>query len=171
MNNRVANFEKVPFEEFLKSYREDFSEDISESAVKTIYENILLPVRGSKHSAGYDFRSTVDYILKPGETINIPTGIRCKMNTDHVLLLFPRSSMGFKYNMTLTNTVGVIDSDYYNAKNFGHIKIEVKNNGNKNHYIELDERFVQGIFLPFGITDYDEVSTERTGGIGSTGRH
>ena len=92
------------------------------------------------------------------------------MNDDYVLLIYPRSSMGFKYNMILTNTTGVIDSDYYNAKNYGHIKIEIKNNGNKDHHIELNERFAQGIFMQYGITDDDNTNTERIGGIGSTGR-
>nr|DAO78154.1 MAG TPA: dUTPase [Caudoviricetes sp.] len=172
--NRVAKFEKVPFDEFIACYSEDLGLEMDKATdidtIEKVYNNIQLPTRSSKHSAGYDFRSTADIILKPGKTISIPTGIRCKMNDDYVLLIYPRSSMGFKYNMTLTNTTGVIDSDYYNAKNYGHIKIEIKNNGNKDHHIELNERFAQGIFMQYGITDDDNTNTERIGGIGSTGR-
>ena len=167
----VAKFEKVPFEEFLESYNRDLKFNLDEDAVRTIYDNIKLPVRSSKHSAGYDFRSTAEIVIKPGQTVNIPSGIRCRMNEDFVLLILPRSSMGFKYNMILTNTVGVIDSDYYGADNYGHIKIEIKNTGNKDHHIELGERFAQGIFLEFGITDDDAATDVRTGGIGSTGKH
>lgn len=172
--NRVAKFEKVPFDEFVECYNSDLGLNIEDATdletIERIYKNIQLPTRSSKHSAGYDFRSTADIVLKPGHTISIPTGIRCKMNDDYVLMIHPRSSMGFKYNMTLTNTTGVIDSDYYNATNYGHIKIEIKNNGNRDHHIEVGERFAQGIFLQYGITDDDNVGTERTGGIGSTGR-
>ena len=99
----VAKFEKVPFEEFLASYNKDLKFQLDEDAIRAIYDNIKLPVRSSKHSAGYDFRSTAEIVIKPGQTVNIPTGIRCRMNEDYVLLIFPRSSMGFKYNMVLTN--------------------------------------------------------------------
>ncbi len=59
--------------------------------------------------------------LKPGETIKIPTGIRVKINDGWVLKLYPRSGLGFKFRVQMNNTVGIIDSDYYNSDNEGHI--------------------------------------------------
>ncbi len=64
-------------------------------------------------SAGYDFFSPVDFTLKPGETIKIPTGIRVFIEEDWVLNIFPRSGLGFKFRLQMNNTVGIIDSDYF----------------------------------------------------------
>ena len=63
--------------------------------------------------------------MKPGQALTpIPTGIRARIREDYVLMLYPRSSLGFKYRLQLNNTVGVIDADYYNATNEGHIFAE-----------------------------------------------
>lgn len=85
-------------------------------------------------------------------------------------MLFPRSSLGIKYEMWLMNTVGIIDSDYYHAKNEGHILVNVRTCGYY-HTLDYGERFVQGVFVPFGIATNDEViNKERVGGFGSTGK-
>ena len=99
----------------------------------------------------------------------IPTGIRCKVQSNYVLQLYPRSSLGFKYGMELINTVGIIDSDYYEADNEGHIMIKIRPTV-KQLQLKMGEKFAQGIFLPFGITRDDDVTTKRSGGIGSTGK-
>ena len=83
-------------------------------------------------------------------------------------MLFPRSGLGFKYRLTLDNTVGVIDSDYFNADNEGHIFIKMTNCGEKSLTVEKGKAFAQGVFLPFGITVDDCCENERTGGFGST---
>ncbi len=136
------------------------------------YNNIKLPRRATKGSAGYDFYAPFDITLKPNETIIIPTGIRCKMNDNLVLMIFPRSSLGFKYRLNLDNTVGIIDSDYYYALNEGHIMIKVTNNSldNKELNLKCGEAFAQGIFLNYGITCDDQVSESRIGGFGSTNK-
>ena len=73
--------------------------------------------------------------------------------------------------MQLNNTVGVIDADYYDATNEGHIMVKLTNDTKEGKIVTLEENtaFAQGIFLPFGITTDDEVSQKRTGGFGSTG--
>ncbi len=136
------------------------------------YNNIKLPHRATKGSAGYDFYAPFDIILKPNETIIIPTGIRCKMNNNLVLMIFPRSSLGFKYRLNLDNTVGIIDSDYYYALNEGHIMIKVTNNSldNKELNLKCGDAFAQGIFLNYGITCDDQTTESRTGGFGSTNK-
>jgi dUTP pyrophosphatase len=72
--------------------------------------------------------------------------------------------------MQLDNTAGVIDSDYYNARNEGHIMCKLINDSREGKTLELKagQGMVQGLFLPYGITEDDETDTERTGGIGST---
>ena len=124
---RIAKFYKVSFEQFEESWKDDFPETSPEE-IREIYEKIKLPARATKGSAGYDFFSPIDFELKPGETLKIPTGIRVSMEEDWVLCIFPRSGLGFKYRLQMNNTVGVIDSDYYDSDNEGHIflKIDLK---------------------------------------------
>lgn len=136
------------------------------------YDEIRLPVRATSGSAGYDFRSPVDFALEPGQSIKLPTGIRVCIDDGWVLMLYPRSSMGFKYRLQLDNTVGVIDSDYYYSDNEGHIFVKITNDSRdgKKLSVKKGEAFVQGIFVPFGITADDNVKNIRNGGIGSTSR-
>ena len=129
---------------------------------------VSLPKRATAGSAGYDFVSTLDVTIPAGGTALIPTGIRAEMEPGWVLLLFPRSSLGFKYGMRLSNTVGVIDSDYAFAKNEGHIMVKLRNPRSGPVTIGRGERFCQGVFLPYGTAEEDEVLTGRTGGFGST---
>lgn len=131
---------------------------------------IPLPKRATTGSAGYDFVSPVEVTVEPGETALIPTGIRAEMENGWVLLLFPRSSLGFKYSLRLANTVGVIDSDYAFAKNEGHIMVKLRNPLSVPVTIGRGDRFCQGIFLPYGTAEEDEVTAGRVGGFGSTDR-
>lgn len=136
---------------------------------------IPLPRRATAGSAGYDFVCPVDVTLAPGEAVTIPTGIRCEMEPGWVLLLFPRSGLGFRHRLSLANTVGVIDSDYFHADNEGHILVRIVNgqlppcNGGETLTISAGERFCQGVFLPHGLAEEDEVQARRSGGFGSTG--
>ncbi|MBQ3115593.1 MAG: deoxyuridine 5'-triphosphate nucleotidohydrolase [Clostridia bacterium] len=153
---RIAQFFKVSKDEYLKSGTLDQ------------YNGILLPKRATSGSAGYDFFSPVDFSLEPNQTIKVATGIRVKIDDGWVLKIYPRSSLGFKYRLRLDNTVGIIDSDYFNADNEGHIFIKITNCGDKQLCIEKGKAFAQGIFIEYGITVDDDCSNERTGGIGST---
>lgn len=171
----VAKFEIVSYKQFFDSFIDTFKivksdDEIIKSDIETTYKDLILPKRATIGSAGYDFKSPVDFTLKPKETIKMPTGIRCKMDEDVVLMIYPRSSLGFKYRLILDNTVGIIDSDYYNSDNEGHIFIKFTNLGDKILEIKKGDGIAQGIFLPYFITTDDEVSNKRNGGIGSTDR-
>ena len=87
---------------------------------------------------------------------------------DWVLMIFPRSSLGFKYRLQLDNTVGVIDADYYYSDNEGHIFIKITNDGDQVLRIHKGEAFAQGIFFEYGVTEDDHVEEQRNGGMGST---
>lgn len=174
MNREIAKFEKVSFDQFLKDMKDTFP-TMEEKVIKEIYDKIKLPTRATTGSAGYDFFSTIPYTLEPGETIKIPTGIRCEMEKDWVLMMFPRSGLGFKYRLQLDNTVGIIDMDYAFSDNEGHIFIKITNDSYSYSYdkilkIEEGQGVCQGIFLPFGITVDDDTYGIRNGGFGSTGR-
>lgn len=166
---RVAKFEKVSYKQFTKDWIDTFGAAPDDN-VKIIYDKITEPKRGTKGSAGYDFVSPVEFKLAPGGTIKIPTGIRCSIDTDWVLMLFPRSSIGFKYNTRLNNTVGIVDSDYYFSDNEGHIFVKLSNQGDKTLSVSQGDKFVQGIFTEYGITEDDHVEESRNGGMGSTGK-
>ena len=138
--------------------------------------DIPLPKRATAGSAGYDFICPADVSLQPGDAVTIPTGIRCEMQPGWVLMLFPRSGLGFKHQVRLANTVGVIDADYFHAENEGHIMVRIANGqspcsmGSHEVTIRKGERFCQGIFLPHGLAEEDEVLSDRVGGFGSTGK-
>ena len=133
-------------------------------------QEIPLPHRATAGSAGYDFVAPMPVTVPAGGTALIPTGIRCEMDTDWVLLLFPRSSLGFRYGIRLANTAGVIDSDYAHAENEGHIMVKLRNDSDSDVNLKAGERFCQGIFLPYGLAEEAQPLAERTGGMGSTGK-
>lgn len=166
---RIAQFYKVSFEKFLDAMREGFPE-YTEEKVKEIYESLRLPARATRGSAGYDFFAPFSFVLHPGETVKIPTGIRVRMDEGWVLQLFPRSGLGFKYRLQLNNTVGIIDSDYYDSDNEGHIFTRLTNDSNEDKVLEVEagNGFMQGIFLQYGITLDDGADGIRNGGFGST---
>lgn len=167
---KIAKFKKVSWEQFYKDWTDTFPSigTPDEAKIKQIYYGIDMPKRATKGSAGYDFFSPIGFTLSPGETIKIPTGIRCEMNEDWVLMCFPRSGLGFKYRMKLDNSVGIIDSDYAFSDNEGHIFIKLTNEGNKKLEVFEGNGFAQGIFLQYGITEDDNCDGIRNGGFGST---
>ena len=133
---------------------------------------IQLPKRGSKGSAGYDICTPVDIVIPPyGISDAIQTDIKAYMPDDEVLLIVPRSSIGFKKGLMLINTVAVIDSDFYESpESDGNIGFKLKNLTDKEVVIKAGERIMQGIFKKYLVIDDDDTDTERVGGIGSTGK-
>lgn len=184
--NKVAKFEKVSYEQFRKDYIDAYrhSTDLHdhEEWLKKVYDGIKLPQRATVGSAGYDFYAPFNMVLYPGYSVVVPTGIRVKIDDGWVLKCYPRSGLGFKHRLQLDNTVGIIDSDYYNAKNEGHIFAKITYDlkkqednvddfhwmNNNKLYIDAGKAFIQGVFVEYGITVDDNTSNERTGGFGST---
>lgn len=163
---RIAKFSKVSWEQFVKDWREEYGTD--DEVIRKIYCGIDVPKRATKGSAGYDFFSPIGFTLSPGETIKIPTGIRCEMNEGWVMMGFPRSGLGFKYRLRLSNTVCILDEDYFYSDNEGHIFIKVVNEGDKTMTVKAGDGFAQGIFIQYGITEDDNATDKRNGGFGST---
>ena len=132
------------------------------------YKAVKLPARATKFSAGYDFYSTTGFELVPGESIKIPTGVRVLLDDDKFLMMVPRSGLGFKYRLQLDNTVGIIDADYSNSDNEGHIWIKVTNDGRTALRINQGDAIAQGIILTYNLTEDDNANGVRNGGFGST---
>lgn len=165
---RIAEFEKVSFEQFKKDWLKAFPDTTD---VQVVYDSIKLPKRATTGSAGYDFFAPADITIKTGESTLIPTGIRVKINDGWVLSIFPRSGLGFKHRVQLDNTVGIIDSDYYNSSNEGHIMIKLSCDAHEDGHsvtVLAGDGFSQGIFTAFGITFSDDADGVRDGGFGST---
>lgn len=156
--------------QFYKVSEGQFLQDFEGENVAAVYEAIKLPKRATTGSAGYDFFSPVDFTLAPGETVKLATGIRVKIDEGWVLKLYPRSGLGFKFRLQMNNTVGIIDSDYYNSDNEGHIFAKITNDSKEGKTVSVKqgEGFMQGIFVEYGITYDDEVTELRNGGFGST---
>lgn len=176
--NLVSNkphFEVVSFEQFRDDMIAAFDEyDNSQQSIdeiQAVYNEIKLPVRSTKSSAGYDFRAPFHFYLKPGQSIMIPTGIRAYMPSDMVLMIYPRSGLGTKYQLIPCNLTAVVDADYYNADNEGHIHMRMINKGNKTVTIDQGQAFVQGVFTKYYTTADDSVDGVRRGGMGSTDKH
>lgn len=167
---KIAKFEKVSRKQFAADWKTVFP-NTSEEKLGEIYGGIILPKRATVGSAGYDFFLPAQLSLAAGESAVIPTGIRAKISDGWALNLYPRSGLGFKFRLQLDNTVGIIDSDYYNSANEGHIMAKLTNDGRSGKTLSLEagKGFIQGVFLPFGITVDDTADGERTGGFGSTG--
>ena len=158
----MRKFEKISFEQFKK----DVSDDI------TLYDSIELPKRSTMKSAGYDIKSIEDGIIKPGEAKSFKTGLKVIMNDDEVLYIYSRSSQGYKYNVSLANSVGVIDSDFYNnPSNEGHFQVRLINLGDKDYIVNIGDRIAQGVFMKYlTVDDEEEIKSERKGGLGSTNK-
>ena len=155
-------FEKISFEQFKKDIKDDLE----------LYNSIELPKRSTTKSAGYDIRSMEGGIIKPGEYKRFKTGLKVSMNDDEVLYIYSRSSLGYKYGVTMVNSVGVIDADFYNnIDNEGHFSVCLINHGESDFEVKVGDRIAQGIFMKYLTVDNEEkIETKRTGGFGSTNK-
>jgi dUTP pyrophosphatase len=135
-----------------------------------------IPKVGSERAAGMDLRANVKsalgfLVLEKNEAVQFGTGVRVQIPEGWVGLVMPRSGLGFKYEVKLVNTTGVIDSDYT-----GEIQVKIRNGNEKEMVIEDFSRICQMVIVPHyklydNIEIVDElISTERgEKGFGSTG--
>jgi len=135
--------------------------------------DIVLPMRKTKDSAGYDIAAAEDVVLLPARTTLVATGLKAYMLPDEYLGIHIRSGLSIKNNVSLINGQGIIDADYYNnTDNEGHIMIAIYNHNSENVVINKGTRIGQGIFYKYLVADTDENNSfaTRTGGLGSTGQ-
>ena len=164
-------FEKVTFAQYLSDWRDAFKLDwYTDEEVREVYDGIKIPQRSTKDSAGYDFYCPYEIAVNKKMPSTVLTGIRCKIDPGNVLLIFPRSSLATKKGLVLANSTAVIDSDYYDAKNEGHIILKMRCDRDEGYTIKEDERVAQGIIFPFVVAENGNTNAERIGGFGSTGK-
>lgn len=141
-----------------------------EIKIKKLNKKAIIPTYGTELSAGADLYAMIDtnILVKPNETVIIPTGIALAIPKNYVGLIYARSSLGTKKGLAPANKVGVIDADYR-----GEIKVVLYNQSNEIQTITPNERIAQMVITPFVQANFIEANeldeTKRgTGGFGST---
>lgn len=156
----MRKFEKISLEEYNRGV----------GCGEEIYNNLKLPRRATRYSAGYDIHCPINIFLPAKGMVKVPTLLKVDMDDDDVLIIDVRSSLGFKHNVRLCNTIPIIDKDYYNnPDNEGHIFLKFYNPNDYDIEFKANDRIAQGIFLKYGITVDDEAEEVRNSGLGSTG--
>jgi dUTP pyrophosphatase len=141
--------------------------------IKKLNENAVIPKAATMGSAGMDLYACLDgdITLKPNERVLIPTGIAIALESNaYVAYIYARSGLAIKNGITLSNCVGVVDSDYR-----GEVKVGLINLSDKDYTVVNGERIAQMVIAPVIIPEVSEVEeldeTERNaGGFGSTGK-
>lgn len=132
---------------------------------KKLTDNATMPERATKGSAGYDISASETVTIQPGEIKLVSTGLAVQMKQDDVMLLIDRSSNPRKRGLILSNSVGVIDHDYFPNE----FKGMFTNITDKPVTIEAGQRIMQAVFVKYGLVNDDNAAGQRTGGFGSTG--
>lgn len=153
----------------------------------------LPPTYAHDTDAGMDIHSPQEYTIAPGETIIIPTGIKCAIPEGYALLIQPRSGQSAKTKLRIANTPGLIDSGYrdeigvivenieppfkdidYEFDENGGIRINSILHGNS-YTIAAGQKFAQMrlVQVPhaqfIAVENVGEIGENRGGGFGSTG--
>lgn len=148
--------------------------------IKLCREGARLPKYATSGAACFDLYAALDEPLYccVGEPVTVPTGLKFDIPEGHVLMVFSRSGHGFKNDVRLANSVGIIDSDYTG-------ELMVKLTQDADHFVEdvhepfrvnNGDRIAQAMLMPvqqvkFEKTDVaPEQKGNRTGGFGSTGK-
>ena len=139
--------------------------------IKKLNDKAIVPTYGSLFAAGADLYACTDeaITIQPSQTVLVHTGISMAIPEGYVGLVYARSGLASKRDLTPANKVGVIDSDYR-----GEIMVALHNHGTQPQTVENGERIAQIVFTPyasaqFNITDELTETIRGEGGFGSTG--
>jgi len=141
--------------------------------IKLLYEDSIMPTRGSKYAAGYDLYAHLDteeLKIEAHQTVKVGTGIAVKPPKGTFGAVFARSGLATKQGLRPANAVGVCDYDYR-----GEYIVALHNDSNESQIIKDGDRIAQLVFIPYKNVLLKEVAeldkTERgAGGFGSTGK-
>lgn len=172
INDELYGFSKVSHSQYDAAIS---SSPFNSGPLYVPWEDLKLPKRATAGSAGYDIYSSVSFVLHPGETVKFPTGIKCKIPTGCFLMVVPRSGFGFRTSTRLANTTGVIDADYTNSDNEGHIWVKLympridDEDTPRELVINKGDAVCQGIVVPYyQFINEEPPQQKRNGGFGST---
>lgn len=166
-------FDRVSLSAFMDDVRKHYSESMRAEDIMAAWNDIKIPERKTKYSAGYDICCPLDISIGPHSKIVVPTGIRAvfapeEMESWH-LQMYVRSSIGNK-GLVLASNVAVIDSDYALSPNEGDIMMPMLNVSDEVIEINSGDRICQGVFTLHGLVTNDKAENVRKGGMGSTGK-
>lgn len=141
--------------------------------IQKLKENAIIPTRATDGSAGMDLHACIDspVTIEAGQRVTVPTGIAVALpSNQYGLFIFARSGLGIKYGISLSNGVGVVDSDYR-----GEICVGLQNSSNKSYTVAPNDRIAQMVVMPVCTPNITEVTAlddtaRSTGGFGSTGK-
>lgn len=141
--------------------------------IKRLNDKAEVPFRATEGSAGMDLRACLDehIVIEPGKRVLVPTGLAIALeSSDYVAYIYARSGLAVKLGITLSNCVGVIDSDYR-----GELRVGLINLSDEAYTVNNGERIAQIVIAPVIIPELSVVDeldeTERNaGGFGSTGK-
>jgi dUTP pyrophosphatase len=145
-------------------------DNINEQYLK-LNENAILPITGTKYSAGKDLSSPIDCVIPAHGKKIIMTNLAIAWdNPYYYMQFFSRSGLVHKHHVSCC--AGVIDFDY--RKNLGVI---LENHSDVDFIVKAGDRIAQYIYLKIPIissstevTDFEDLETDRDGGFGSTGK-
>lgn len=167
------HFEKVSYEQWVKDVP---LLNVPPTVLKQWHNSIILPKQGTMHSMGVDFFAPYNIKILPHNKVKIPTGIRwvdddksdAPYETKYGMMIVPRSSIGIKYGLRLQNTIGIIDADYYEAENEGHIILFFENTTDNEVILNGGQGIAQGIITNYYVPYDAQSEVQRVGGFGST---
>ncbi len=143
---------------------------IAVNIVKT-HPDAVVPFYGTLGAACFDLYSTESTTVLPqcGSKF-IGTGLTFEIPSGYVMLVFSRSGHGFKNDIRLCNSVGVIDSDYR-----GEVMVKLHNDGQSEYQVAKGERIAQAMIIPhppvtFSVVENLSETIRGEGGFGSTGK-
>ena len=134
---------------------------------RIVVDGGMIPIRSTDKSAGYDLYSNENTIVEAGKTTLVHTGIACEMADNEYLAIVPRSGLALKAGITVLNSPGTVDADYYPNE----IGVILHNTSCVDFMIRTGDRIAQAILQEYKCTQTDRVAnSDRSGGFGSTGR-
>ena len=137
--------------------------------IKKLHEDAVIPTYGTEGAAGFDFYSVDDYVVDPGKTVIVKTGLAGAVPVGYYLAVVPRSGVSAKTGIRIANSPGTVDADYR-----GEVGVIVTNTSNDTFTIDKGYRIAQGIILPyfqaqFNLVDELDETARGAGGFGHTG--
>jgi len=140
--------------------------------IKKLNSQVQIPKYKTAGSSGMDLMALIEnpLIIKPQDTVVVPTGISIAIPEDTEIQIRPRSGLAAKSSISVLNTPGTIDSDYR-----GEIKIILFNHGKKDFVVNNNDRIAQMVIMPILKAEFEEVkdlpkTLRGSGGFGSTGK-
>ena len=140
--------------------------------IKKLDPLVEIPTYKTVGASGMDLMAFIKQPIKlaPYNSCLVPTGLSLAFSDEYEIQIRPRSGLAAKYNISVLNTPGTIDSDYR-----GEIKVILYNHGDKNFLINNTDRIAQVVLTPvikMSLVETDKLpeTVRGEGGFGSTGK-